>query len=504
MTDDELLDMLQEANFRFFWDYAHPVSGLARERYGSGNTVTIGGSGFGVMAIVVGVERGFVTREDAAQRILKIVNFLKTADRFHGVWPHWINGETGKVIPFSTKDDGGDLVETSFMIQGLLAVRQYFNNDNPTEKAIRETITTLWEEVEWDWYRRVVTSNYLYWHWSPNYDWGMNMALMGPNETMICYLLAIASPTHSVPAELYHKGWASSSNYLNGKSFYDIPLYVGWDFGGPLFFAHYSFLGFDPRDKKDKYCNYFANNKNHTLINRAYCIDNPNNWAGYDENTWGLTASDDPFGYSAHEPVAARDNGTITPTAALSSMPYTPKESMAAFKNFYYNYGEKLWGSYGFKDAFSPRMNWTASSYIAIDQGPIIVMVENHRSALLWDLFMANPEIQPMLDAIGFVKDITPVEEGESNTPVKYELVGNYPNPFNPSTTIEYKIAKGCNVNLTIYDMLGREVKTIVDDFKKEGTYRINWDASGLSSGIYVYKLSAGNYTDFKKMLLIK
>ncbi len=283
LPDSVLLDMVQEATFKYFWDFGHPVSGLARDRSnGSDEIVTTGGSGFGVMAILVGIERGFITRAQGVERILKILNFLtNNADRFHGVFPHWLNGTTGAVIPFSQYDNGGDLVETAFMVQGLLAARQYFNQNNTDEEQIRNLITSIWESVEWDWYRKD-NGNFLYWHWSPNYGWIMNFPLQGPNETMITYLLAIASPTHPIPASLYQLGWASSPNYVNGNSYYGFPLYVGWPNGGPLFFAHYSFLGFDPRNKKDAYTNYFFNNKNHTLINRAYCIANPHGYAGYD------------------------------------------------------------------------------------------------------------------------------------------------------------------------------------------------------------------------------
>ena len=504
-TDEVLLDTVQQATFKYFWDYAHPVSGLARERLGSGETVTTGGSGFGIMALLVGIERGFITRELGIARMLKILNFLSnTADRFHGVFPHWMNGTTGNVIPFSQYDNGGDLVETAFMIQGLLTARQYFNQNNTDEEQIRNLITSIWEEVEWDWYRKD-NGNFLYWHWSPNYDWMMNFPLRGPNETMITYLLAIASPTHPIPAELYHSGWASSSNYLNGNSYYEIPLYVGWPYGGPLFFTHYSFLGFDPRNKKDAYTNYFINNRNHALINRAYCIDNPHNYPGYDQDTWGLTASDDPFGYLAHEPDfnGNRDNGTISPTAALSSMPYTPAESINALKSFLYEYGGSLWGVYGFKDAFNLDVGWFANSYLAIDQGPIIVMIENYRSQLLWNNFMSNPEIQPMLDAIGFVPDLTDVQE-EVEIPERYELKNNYPNPFNPSTYIEFRIADYGYVSLKIFDVLGNEVETLISEDRTPGNYKIKFDATGLSSGMYFYVLNAGGNILSKKMCLLK
>ncbi len=507
MSDEELLNMLQKYTFRYFWDHAHPVSGLIRERFGSENICTIGGTGFGVMAIIVGIENGFISREEGTIRIKKIAEFLlNTSEKFHGAFPHWLNGETGKVIPFSEFDDGGDLVETAFLIQGLLTAREYFTNSNSIEDSVRSMITTIWENVEWDWYRRTSNSNYLYWHWSPNYGWQMNFRLQGPNEVMITYLLAIASPTHSIPARLYHDGWASNPNYLNGKTFYGYPLEVGWDYGGPLFFAHYSFLGFDPQDKKDKYTNYFENNKNHTLINRAYCINNPKEFTGYNENTWGLTASDNPWGYSAHEP--NNDNGTITPTAALSSFPYTPIESMAAFKNFYRKFGDKLWGIYGFKDAFNPSQNWFAKSYLAIDQGPIIIMIENYRSGLLWNLFMQNPEIQPMLDSIGFTEDVVSVHS-KKKVKNKFKLEQNYPNPFNPTTIIKYSIPNveekyTSYIKINVYDVLGRKVKILVNENQEPGSYQIEFDASSFTNGIYYYQLQIGNYQSIKKMILLK
>jgi hypothetical protein len=389
MNDNEFLDMVQRATFRYFYDYAHPVSGLSRERLGSGNTVTSGGSGFGVMTLLVGIERGFISREQGIARMSKILNFLSTdADRFHGAFSHWLNGTTGNAIPFSQYDDGGDLVETSYMIQGLLTARQYFDRSTSEEIQIRDLITQIWENVEWSWYQRASFSDFLYWHWSPNYGWQMNFKIIGYNETMITYLLAIASPTYSVPARLYYDGWASSANYFLNFTYYGYKLWVGDPYGGPLFFAHYSFLGFDPRNKRDVYCNYFLNNKHHTLINREYCIVNPQGHTGYGPDCWGLTASDDPWGYLAHEPYA-RDNGTITPTAALSSMPYTPEESISALKYFYRTFGDQLWAEYGFKDAFNLDENWFANSTEVDYYGKILWLIRKFLLCLTQsDLFL--------------------------------------------------------------------------------------------------------------------
>jgi hypothetical protein len=398
ISDDELLTLVQQQTFKYFWDYAHPVSGLTRERYLSGETVTIGGSGFGLMAILVGIERNFITRQEGISRLNTIIDFLGTADRHHGAWPHWMNGTSGQTIPFGSKDDGGDLVETSFMAAGLLTVRQYLDSGIPFENEMIGKINNLLGTIEWDWYTRG-GQDVLYWHWSPNYNWDMNMQVRGYNEALITYFMAATSTTYPIAASVYHKGWANEGGIINGQSYYGIELPVGYAYGGPLFFAHYSFMGLNPQNLSDQYANYWVQNVNHSLINRQHCIFNPAGHLGYGEDAWGLTASDDPEGYAVHEPT--RDNGTLTPTAALSSMPFTPAESMDALRHFYYTLGDKLWGPYGFYDAFNPGEGWWADSYLAIDQGPIVVMIENYRSGLCWDLFMSAPEVDEAMNKLG-------------------------------------------------------------------------------------------------------
>jgi len=403
ISDDSLLTLVQKQTFRYFWDYAHPFSGLARERLGSGDIVTTGGSGFGLMAILVGIQRNFITRQQAFERLRKVANFLISTgtDKFHGVFPHWLNGSSGKVYPFSPKDDGGDLVETAFLMQGLLSVKEYFKNGSPEEKAMCDTIQKIWENVDWNWYTRN-NQNQLYWHWSPNYDWYLNMPVSGWNEALIVYVLAASSPTHSIAKSVYDEGWARNGAYpmKNGKSFYGIQLPLGEDYGGPLFFAHYSFLGLDPRNLNDQYANYWIQNIAHSRINYEYCKANPKKYPGYGINCWGLTASDIQYGYSASSP--KNDLGVIAPTAAISSFPYTPSESMRALKFFYYTLGDKLWGDYGFYDAFNLSSLWFAGSYISIDQGPIVCMVENYRTGFLWNLFMVNTDVRNGLDKLGF------------------------------------------------------------------------------------------------------
>jgi len=483
-TDEEFLNMVQQYTFRYFYDFAHPVSGLARERNTSADVVTSGGSGFGVMALLVGIERGFITREQGIARMLRITGFLQTADRFHGVWPHWLNGITGDVHPFSQYDNGGDLVETAFLVQGLLAARQYFDGTDQQETEIRNRITQLWEGVEWDWYRKN-NSNVLYWHWSPNYGWQINMQIRGWNEAAIIYILGVASPTHGIPGSLWTTGWAGSSYYKNGRSFYGYKLDVGWDYGGPLFFAHYSFQGFDPRNIKDQFTNYFNLNRNVTMIHRAYAISNPKRFPNYGENEWGLTASDDPSGYSVHEPTSSRDNGTITPTAALSSMPYTPEQSIAALKHMYRERGERIWGRMGFYDAYNVKLNWYADSYLAIDQGPIINMIENYRSGLLWENFMANPEIQPALTEIGFVPDPNAIKD-----PEVLASVSIYPNPANETVQINVNFLKSESVTITVNNLTGKNVLRFPDITFPSGKSSMEVSVSELKAGVYILNLT--------------
>lgn len=489
MTDEELLTMVQEYTFRYFWEHGHPASGMARERNNS-SYVTTGGSGFGLMALLVGIERGFITYEQGRARVRKIVDFLQGAPKFKGAFSHWMNGATGQVIPFSAQDDGGDLVETAFLMQGLLTARQYFDANEPIENELREDITTLWEGVNWNWYRKLVEP-VLYWHWSPNYNFAMNFALRGFNETHITYLLAIASPVeeHNIPAQLYHTGWAGGGGYTNNSSYYGYQMGVGGYRGGPLFFSHYSYMGFDPRNKRDSYVNYFVRNTFHTLINRAHCIANPFNRVGYSADNWGLTASDDPFvGYLAHDPTnAQKDNGTIAPTAALSSMPYTPAFSIQALKYFYREQGSRLWGQYGFYDAFHLGVNWFADSYLAIDQGPIICMIENYRTGLLWDLFMQNPEINPALEAIGFVPDSTVVNGIRDQRPAIFNKLTIAPNPVREWLNLEADLAQPVSLQISMLDANGKKI-TVVLEPTKLGTGVHSWQTRlpELSPGLYL------------------
>lgn len=424
MSDDELLTMLQEACFRYYWEGAHPIAGMTLENIpGDDRIVATGASGFGIMALIVGVDRGFITRRQGLERLDRIVTFLEKAPRYHGAWSHFMDGGTGQTLPvFDAIDNGGDLVETAFLIEGLLAARQYFKGPSAPEESLFSRISYLWKTVEWDWYRHGSESDALYWHWSPQWSWYINHRITGFNEAMIVYLLAIASPTHPVPAGLYYSGWANQTdvgakyregwsnthegyNYVNGHTYYGIKLDVGVGTGGPLFFTHYSYMGFDARGIHDRFTDYFNDNRAIARINLAYCEHNPGHYKGYGSNFWGLTASDGPDGYLPHEPRPAEDDGTMTFTGALSSFPYTPEASMAAFKHIYRDLGDRAWGVYGPRDAMNLTEDWVSPIFMGLNQAPITVMIENYRTGLVWKLFMSNPEIKPMLDRIGFKPD---------------------------------------------------------------------------------------------------
>jgi hypothetical protein len=404
LPNDKLLEAVQRQTFRFFWDGAEPTSALAPDRRATDDgtvevPVTMAGSGFGIMALIVAVERDWISREAALERLQRMLDFLISAPCYHGAFSHFMNARTRTTVPLTRKDDGGDLVETSYLCMGLLCARQYFDRNSDAERKLRAYITDLWEGVEWSWYTQG-GRQVLYWHWSPNNGWSMNHAIRGWDECLVTYVLAASAPRYRIDPLVYHHGYAAGRNYLNGKSYYGVELPLGMPYGGPLFFAHYSFCGLDPRGLRDRYADYWQQNLNHVRINYAHCVANPHRYRGYGPACWGLTASEDKGGYSMHDP--ANDNGTISPTAAVASFPYAPREAMRALRHFLGSHGERLWGRYGLADAFSQTRDWYADTFLAIDQGPIILMIENYRTGLLWKLFMGVPEIQAGLRSLGF------------------------------------------------------------------------------------------------------
>lgn len=511
LSDPEWLDMAEEAAFRYFWMHGHPVSGLARERYGSDRVCATGGTGMGIQAIIAAAVRGWITRPEASERVRRIAEFYDAKARtFHGAFSHWLDGATGAVIPFDAPDDSSmDVVETSYLMQGLLTARQYFDGADAVETRVRELATRLWERMDWNAFRPASPGNALYWLWSPKYGFSHSFALSGWNEAMIGYLLAIGSPTHPIPALCYSQGWARNSAIVNGRQFYGLTLPVGPDYGGGLYLNQYTFMTLDPRSKRDAYANYELQCRNASLIDRLYCAANPNGFAGYSSDVWGLTASDDPWGYSNRGPYSG-DNGTLAPTAALGMMPFTYGNSLAALKAMYRTYGDRLWGPFGLRDAFNPGQNWFASSYIAIDEGPIAVMIENARSQQIWNAFMKNPEIAPALVAMGFVADSSAVSgvDAAALAPPRLALAAA-PNPSTGAIALAYTLPAAADVEISVHDVEGRLVAAPVTGTQPAGAHVARWDGrdfAGLAAapGLYLCRVRAAGVSATVRVVLVR
>jgi hypothetical protein len=495
LDDSEWLDMAAEAAFRYFWMHGHPASGLARERYGSGRICATGGTGMGLQAIVVAADRGWVSRLEASERVRRIAEFYDTRARsFHGAYSHWVDGATGAVIPFDAPDDSSmDVVETSYLMQGLLTVRQYFDGPDSSETRVREIATRLWERMDWNAFRPIPPGNALYWLWSPQYGFGRSFALSGWNEAMIGYVLAIASPTHPIPASCYAQGWARNGAIVNGRQFWGYPLPVGPDYGGGLYLNQYTFMTLDPRFQHDAYANYELQCRNASIIDRFYCAANPGGYAGYSPDIWGITASDDPWGYSNRGPYAG-DNGTLAPTAALGMMPFTYTSSLEALKAMYRTYGDRLWGPFGLRDAFNPGQNWFASSYIAIDQGPITVMIEN----------------APALAAMGFVPDSTSLSGvGDAMHPSGRIALAAAPNPFRSAISCSYTLPSAGEAEVTVHDVQGRRLATLWVGAQAAGPHVVRWDgrdSHGVAApaGVYLLRVRAGEDAATTNVLLVR
>ncbi len=488
LTDSELIDTLQKDVLKYFWDYAHPVSKLSRERIHEDdltfdeNTIAIGGSGFGIMNIILGIENGFISQLEGVTHLTTAIDFLETADRFHGAWPHWMNGNTGDAIPFSSFDNGGDLVETALLCQALICIREYFKNGNSQEQLLAQKADLLWKGVEWNWYTK--GEDVLYWHWSPDYDWQMNFPIRGYNEAMITYLLAVSSPDYPISTDVYHKGWARNGDIVSSSSQYNIPVVFNHNGAqgtvGPLFWAHYSYLALDPRGLSDNYANYWDAVKNHTEIIYEHCIENPHEYIGYNNNVWGLTASysrntDGSTGYAAHQP--NNDKGIITPTAALSSIVYTPTESLDFLRFIYEDTQGTYLGIAGPYDAFSLHYSWKTERYLAIDQGTIGPMLENYKTQLFWNLFMNAPEIKQGLQSLGFTStehDLTNVAEDIIQNKIRI-----FPNPTFDLLNI-ISDTERIGLEFRMIDNLGRVV--LASTITNENT---TVDISELSKGIY-------------------
>jgi hypothetical protein len=402
LDDEAFLDLVQRTAFDYFWYETNPANGLIKDRSSDPSLSSIAAVGFGLSALTVGIDRGWISREAGRARVLTTLTFLwnsphgpePDATGYKGFYYHFLDMQTGR------RDGDSELstIDTALLLGGVLHVQQYFDQADATEDQIRALADAIYRRVEWPWMQ--VRAPKVCHGWTPErgfllYDWG------GYNEAMILYLLALGSPTFPIHPEAW-AAWTSSYAWEThyGHAFVVFP---------PLFGHQYSHVWVDFRDIQDPYMrdkglDYFENSRRATLANRAYAIANPHGWADYGENVWGLTASDIPSSYRARgAPPGESDDGTITPTAVGGSLVFTPRESLAALRYMYTTYRTRLWGPYGFKDAFNPSIKWFASDYLGIDQGPFVLMLENYRTGRIWNVLMPHAAIQRGLKRAGFM-----------------------------------------------------------------------------------------------------
>ena len=511
-SDSAFLDYLQRASIDYFWYEANPVNGLIRDRSQRGSPASIAAVGFGLSAIHTGVDRGWITRTAARDRVHATLRTFWEGPQgtaasgtigYRGFFYHFL--DMASATRMTSWDPELSSIDTGLLLAGILDARQYFDGSDPTETRIRELADSIYARMEWDWMRNSGVS--LTHGWNPStgflpYRWG------GYCEAMILYILAMGAPAHSIPGAAWSAWTSGYSWYANqyGYSFLGFP---------PLFGHQYSHCWVDFRGIADTYMagrgiTYAENTRRATLAQQAYCIANPGGFPGYGSLVWGLTACDGPngtgyLGYSARGAPGpgTTDDGTIAPTASGGSMPFTPEISIPTLRNMYEQYRSTLWTPYGFADAFNLKAGWWASDVIGIDQGPIALMIENYRTGSVWNRMMAASEIQNGLTAAGFTPVVS-VPPGAERLPLQWSLGQNYPNPFNPTTTIQLTVAGRERVVVRAFDMLGREVATLMDEVKDAGTYRVPFHAAGLASGAYIYRMTAGNVVRTRTMILLK
>ncbi|MGH7506888.1 MAG: glucoamylase family protein [Longimicrobiales bacterium] len=422
-SDVAFLDSLQYDTFRFFWETTNPANGMVPDRWPTESFASIAAIGFGLTAYPVGAERGWITRAQAAARTLNTLRFFWTAPQgeaavgvtgHRGFFYHFLDMQTGE--RFQTTELS--TIDTGLLMMGVLFAQQYFDGAGAVEAEIRALADSLYRRVEWDW--AVVRQPEIVMAWRPERGFG-DYDYDGYDEAMFLYVLALGSPTHPVEPE----SWTEFTSTNEWLTFYG-QEHVNF---APLFGHQYSHVWIDFRGIQDAYMrgrgiDYFENSRRATIAQRAYAIANPNGWIGYGENLWGLTASDGPGGFSASvsgrdrqfhgywaRGAAAgdiRDDGTLVPTAVGGSIPFAPDITIAALREMHRRWGMYLYDEYGFKDSFNltlagvsstprgrvvPGVGWFNDDYLGIDQGPIVLMIENHRTEFIWDVMKESPYI---------------------------------------------------------------------------------------------------------------
>jgi hypothetical protein len=496
-TTDAILDSLQYGAYRYAWDEASPVSGLIRDRSQPGSACSIAAQGFGITAICIAVDHGWVSRADASARVLLGLQTLWNAPQgptasgisgYNGLYYHFLDLTTG----LRTWDSELSTIDTALLLAGIIDAKQFFDGPAANEVAIRTLADQIYQRVNWTFVSTCsppcCTSIWM--GWKPGTGFSGFGSWVRYSEAMILHLLAIGSPTHPIPG----CSWTTWTAWYNSWGTQYGFTYLGF---APLFGHQYTECWIDFRSYNDAYMSakgitYFENSRRATYAQRAYCIANPGGFTGYSANLWGLTASDDPPPsplYMAHgAPPAENDNGTITPTAAISSIAFAPEICIPVIENLWTNYKSQLWGPYGFRDAFNLSVNpvWYGADVLGIDQGPITIMIENYRTGRVWNRFMRNADVQAGLQRAGFT-GITAVEPPAAVAAAG--VLDASPNPFVSYTAIHYRLATAARVRLTAYDLTGRQVAQLVDGAQEPGLHEVRLDGANLASGVYRCRL---------------
>jgi hypothetical protein len=506
--DSTFLRLVQRKAFDFFWLEANPANGLIRDRNQAWAPSSIASVGFGLSSICVASDYNWVTRTAAADRVLTTLKTFWFGPQGYaatgmagrlGFFYHFLNMET------KTRDWTSELstIDTALLLAGIIHVQQYFDGNAQAENEIRAYADSIYRRVNFEAARNNGTSINMGWH--PETGW-LNQWWIGYNEAMILYILGLGSPTYPIESSLWD-AWTGGYNF---SSYYGYQ-YVNFP---PLFGHQYSHCWIDFRGIRDKIMtgyglDYFENSRRATLAQRAYSKANPGGFKAYSDSIWGITASDVQGGYKARgAPPGQGDDGTLNPTAPGGSMPFAPEECLQALKAMYNNYASgsetRLWGPYGFRDAFNPTLNWFGTDYIGIDQGPIVLMIENFFTQSIWNSFMKSPYIQTGLQRAGF-KKVTGMNT-VPELPASYALQQNFPNPFNPSTRITYQLPDDAFVTVKVFDLLGKEIATLVNERQQAGVHHASFSADqfSLPSGVYFYSLTTDHFTQTRKMVLAK
>jgi hypothetical protein len=508
VDDNEFLDYCAQTAIDFSWYEANPLNGLIKDGSASWSAASIASTGFGLTSLCVGIDRGWITRENGRNRTLTTLKTFWHQPQgpaasgiigYKGWFYHWLDMTTG----VRTWNSELSSIDTGLLLAGILDAKAYFQGADSVESLIRALADSIYRRVDWPWMANGDTS--LTMGYFPESGF-LGVRWRGYNEASILYILALGAESHPMPPSLW--------NYWVGG--YSWQSYYGYDFVNfpPLFGHQYSQCWIDCRNIQDPYMTakgitYFVNSRRATLAQRDYCIANPGGFPGYGPTLWGLTACDGPgtpgyFAYMARgAPPGTSDDGTIAPTAAGGSIAFAPEVVVPTLRNMYDTYRASIWTPYGFRDAFNLKADWWGPHVLGIDQIIFAIMIENYRTQSVWNRFKTLPEIQRGLQRAGFTEIPAEVRHGTEGPPT-WMLEQNYPNPFNPSTQIRYALARPGAVSIAVYNVLGERVALLVNEIQSAGTHVCTFDAHALPSGTYFVALRSGGFAQARAMLLLR